>query len=208
MEFTQEQLNILGFNYKCCFSQKGEDLVKSIQMQGKDCICETKKLLFLEMLTNIVNCYTLGKEVQHRNEVQAYPTTWLVTFNVVFFIEDIQVSIQEEGNPFSIFLGEGITIAELVNSININGTGFTAENVDPLNPNKYLLTSPPGYYSEGSLNQILPPGIEITNLVYEPGLDYIPPYIVEYTTEELNCLDLNQLNNIIEYINKQCDCCI
>jgi hypothetical protein len=101
MEFTQEELNILGFNYKCCFSKKGEDLVKSIQTQGIDCKCKTKKLIFLEMLIDIVNCYTIGGIITHK-----------------------------------------------------------------------------------------------------------PDESVEYTTEQLNCLTQDQLTNIIEYINKQCDCCI
>lgn len=108
MEFTQEELNILGFNYKCCFSKKGEDLVKSIQKQGADCKCKTKKLVFLGMLNDIVNCYTIGTVITHKPEI----------------------------------------------------------------------------------------------------VEFLPAEQVEYTTEELNCLTQDQLTNIIEYINKQCNCCI
>jgi hypothetical protein len=68
MEFTQEQLNILGFNYKCCFSNKGEEMVKRIQ-KGLDCTCLNRELLFLEMLIDIVNCYTIGTIITHKPEI-------------------------------------------------------------------------------------------------------------------------------------------
>jgi hypothetical protein len=245
MELTQEQINNLALHYKCCFSNKGEDLIKSIRRQGKDCKCKSRKLLFLQELQKIVQCYTLGKEIEHRAEIPSF----------FLFRTDIEVTgsffnIQINSNDLPEFKIDGVTFfngnniasptlttsGETIIWINKYITNNLINDYDSLyfasTNNSYIIYSPPGealnwdnstlVNVEGNDFTVNGSVQELFRLTFTSGLNTIlikfslgttmfqgsASIVKEYTTEQLNCLSKEQLTNIIEYLNKECDCCI
>jgi len=78
--------------------------------------------------------------------------------------------------------------------VNVNGTNYTV--------NGSIQTVFPIVFTSG-LNTVT------VNIKLGTGMiEAIAAITKEYTTEELNCLTEDKLQNIIEYINKECDCCI
>lgn len=240
-KFTQDELNTLGFNYKCCYSKKGEDLVKSIQKQGADCKCKTKKLVFLGMLNDIVNCYTIGTTITHKPDVPSY-----FSFTTDVIVEgdwfNMQIPLNElpelKINNLTFFNGNNLASPIFTNSssiitwVNNEITSNLVNNFNSsTNINTFLIYSPQGlastwnpltivksnnisYTVNGTLQQIFSYTIingenSIKVLIkLGPTMFEGESFKIDYTTEELNCLTEEQLTNIIEYINKQCDCCI
>lgn len=245
IELTQEELNTLGFNYKCCFATKGEELANDIK-RGKDCKCKQRKLVFLKELIDAVNCFSFDKTVEHKPEK---PAKFFFRLDTVLVGSDFNAVIPANALPsisiggISLFdgnhdaspsintgsstlltwffntiidniLNDYTTLYPLLtfNSIMVEGPlgdSLAWNSTTPVNVNGTDFTVNGSVQTLFSI--VVTSGLNSITLNFKLGtgmIEAIAAITKEYTTEELNCLTEDELQNIIEYINKECDCCI
>lgn len=242
IELTQEELNTLGFNYKCCFARKGEELAKDIK-RGKDCKCKNRKLVFLKALIDTVNCYKYGQGAIYKFKFYAEGNTiaagdWTNIFpsitinNTEIFTGDCVnfrnayaalAEYEQTDYLYNIFSNSattGVTTLQL-NSGNSEYTDFfvylpgnTAEDIPGEDTDIFHIDD------NGSVESNILSDFTVLegfgSIVWQSSFGlgnnnwilFIEKVQRGYTTEEVNCLTETQLMDIIEYINKECDCCI
>jgi hypothetical protein len=233
MSITQEQLNNLKLHLKCCFADKGKELIDRINKGKEDnCKCKTKKLFLLGELINIINCYELeNKVVIHKPEI---PGTQETIYQVQIVLPSEDSENRDEGNniqsTFRIFLdgdpiGSSLTIEDIIDFMLDLGFFGSSEYLgldltEPWEDGDYssleynFYTNSIDVYNEffndnytvlSNFSGIFA-FIEVFLLeIGEPGIE---GDIQEYTKEQLNCLDYSTFLQILNYVNTECDCCI
>lgn len=187
----------------CCFANKAYQLGIDNSL-GIDCHDSIRKVALLEAFINIIKCYqTTSIAVSAIGKIKialvgGSPTISTIVVNGVNILSGVVTGVSNDISG---------TIDALVTNINSNTSipDYTAyrEGIDILviKALPSAGSTPNGYIVLGTVSQVSPQWIQDMN----GGVTAAP-----YTKEELNkinCLTVDQINDIFEYISKECCLC-
>lgn len=205
MSFTKQQLLDAALLYKCCLSDIAYKGLKN-ELLNKDSECWEQKFIYLQNIICILSDYNDGSTIQ-TEETKAE----------VRFIPNIIGTA--DGGSYTIILSMGtysFTISKTINSgsdINSFYQYFIWKlNQDP-NFTAYLDTSS-GFLVITAVGYT---GTQGNTLHFSLSGTFLDPQEIDFTgginevividPDVYNCVQLEQLNNIIEQANKICGCC-